>query len=510
MGIGLKDTCIYAPIVLFVYNRPYHTEQTLMALQQNDLASESELFIFADGPKVDATVEQIEKIDEVRKVIQKKQWCGKVHIIESEVNKGLADSIVGGVTEIVNRYGKIIVLEDDVVVQKGFLRYMNDALNVYEDEEQVMHISAYMYPHSCKKMPTTFFYNLPYPGGGWATWKRAWKYFENDESSLYKYFNDNDLWDEFNTAGSDYLQYQLEANIRGEIKTWFVKWHASLLIQNGLTLYPHRSLTHNIGFDSSGVHCGQTNKFNGSLVSYVKVTKSAPICSLEGKQVILDFYQHLNDMPRLSFFKRVKRWMRKRINNTSLCSSDSKCDSSNEIGRYVYFSSESSLSDCKVGDYSIIAPFSKISKTDIGKCCSIGPHIICGWGIHPTNGLSTLPMFYSSLKQNGITYSQTDKIEERKRIIIGNDVFIGANVTILDGVTIGDGAVIGAGAVVSKDIPPYAVAVGCPIKIIRYRFTERQIDALLRIKWWNWDVVDLKEVERMFFDVDEFIMKYDK
>ena len=96
------DKMNLAPIVLFVYNRPYHTEQTLMALQKNDLALDSELFIFADGPKVNATIEQLEKIEQVRKVIRKKQWCGKVHIIESEENKGLADSIVGGVTDIVN------------------------------------------------------------------------------------------------------------------------------------------------------------------------------------------------------------------------------------------------------------------------------------------------------------------------------------------------------------------------------------------------------------------------
>lgn len=114
-------------------------------------------------------------------------------------------------------------------------------------------------------------------------------------------------------------------------------------------------------------------------------------------------------------------------------------------------------------------------------------------------------MFYSTKKQNGTTLSETDKIEERKRIIIGNDVFIGANVTVLDGVTIGDGAVIGAGAVVSKDIPPYAVAVGCPIRIIKYRFENEQIEALKKLEWWNFDDERLKEVERFFFDVDGFI-----
>jgi len=149
-----------------------------------------------------------------------------------------------------------------------------------------------------------------------------------------------------------------------------------------------------------------------------------------------------------------------------------------------------------------------ISQSEIGKFCSIGPNFLCGWGIHPTKGISTSPMFYSTMKQNGTTLSKVDKIEERKPIIIGNDVFIGANVTVLDGITIGDGAVIGAGAVVSKDIPPYAIAVGSPIKIIKYRFDNGQIAALLRIKWWEFDDDKLKDVEKMFFEVNDFIKKY--
>lgn len=163
------------------------------------------------------------------------------------------------------------------------------------------------------------------------------------------------------------------------------------------------------------------------------------------------------------------------------------------------------ISNSKIGDYTYIAMNSFISWTTIGKFCSIGPNLVCGWGIHPTNGISTAPMFYSTMKQNGTTLSAVDKIVERKPISIGNDVFIGANVTILDGVTIGDGAVIGAGAVVSKDIPPYAIAVGCPIEIKRYRFPSEQIEALQKIKWWDYDEEKLKDIERYFFDVEKFI-----
>jgi virginiamycin A acetyltransferase len=161
--------------------------------------------------------------------------------------------------------------------------------------------------------------------------------------------------------------------------------------------------------------------------------------------------------------------------------------------------------NASLGDYSYIATNSRITNTEIGKFCSIGPNFCCGLGIHPTHGISTSPMFYSVAHQNGVTLVSENKIQESKRIIIGNDVFIGANVTLLDGVQIGDGAVIGAGAVVTKNIPPYAVAVGVPAKIVKYRFPDEIIQDLLRIKWWDFDSKKINEVEKYFFEVNEFI-----
>lgn len=166
------------------------------------------------------------------------------------------------------------------------------------------------------------------------------------------------------------------------------------------------------------------------------------------------------------------------------------------------------LHQVEVGAYSYVAKNSNITNCTIGKFCSIGPNFCCGLGIHPTDGITTSPMFYSLSKVNGASSVEKNKVEESKHTAIGNDVFIGANVTVLDGVTIGDGAVIGAGAVVSKDIPPYAIAVGCPIRIIKYRMTEKQIAAMQRIQWWNWGDDRLQDVERMFEDVDGFIEKY--
>ena len=180
-----------------------------------------------------------------------------------------------------------------------------------------------------------------------------------------------------------------------------------------------------------------------------------------------------------------------------------------KVGENVKIYKPSFINKSEIGDNTYISTNAKISLTVIGKYCSIGPNLFCGWGIHPTNGISTSPMFYSTRRQNGITLTDKDKIEERKVITIGNDVFIGANVTILDGVTIGDGAIIGAGAVVSKDIPDYAIAVGCPIKIIKYRFDDDTIASLKRIQWWNFEEEKLQDIEKLFWDVDEFIKKYD-
>lgn len=159
----------------------------------------------------------------------------------------------------------------------------------------------------------------------------------------------------------------------------------------------------------------------------------------------------------------------------------------------------------RIGDYSYVSTNSRMARVTIGKFCSIGPNFCCGLGLHPTSGVSTAPMFYSTARQNGMTLCKATKYEESKDTHIGNDVFVGANVTLIDGVSIGDGAIVGAGAVVTKDIPPYAIVVGVPARVIRYRFDERQIESLLQLEWWNRPKQELNRVERHFWDVDAFL-----
>ncbi|NID12282.1 CatB-related O-acetyltransferase [Fibrivirga algicola] len=189
----------------------------------------------------------------------------------------------------------------------------------------------------------------------------------------------------------------------------------------------------------------------------------------------------------------------------------SSCKAINcHIDKSVVVYGNYSLTNVKIDFASYVSQNANMSNTSVGKFCSIGPNLVCGWGIHPIDGISTHPAFYSTTKKSKITYSKVDQVAEQKAIVIGNDVFIGANVTILDGVSIGDGAVIGAGAVVSKDIPAYAVAVGCPVKIIKYRFSKDIIDELLMSRWWDKGEADYKDIVDCFYDVPSFLSNIEK
>lgn len=288
-----------APIVLFTYNRPEHTEQTLIALSQNDLASESKLFIFSDAAKGDASTQEIRKIIEVRKIIRKKLWCKEVQIIERQKNWGLADNIVNGVTQIINQYGNIIVLEDDIVTSKGFLKYMNESLNLYKTEDKVMHISGYTLPVE-EKLAETFFYNAT-SCWGWGTWERAWKHYQPDASVLLKQITNIK---HFNLDSSYDFYSHLLKNVEGTLKTWAIKWHSSVYLRKGLCLHPRLSLVQNIGMDGSGIHSGKVDIFNGEKLANSIQVEKIPLAENEiALKAIKKFYRKKSSFRQRIAFK---------------------------------------------------------------------------------------------------------------------------------------------------------------------------------------------------------------
>lgn len=251
------NTMSISPITLFVYNRPRHLKQTIEALKKNKLARESELFIFSDGPKDER---DRKKVEEVRKYTKTIDGFKTITIIERKKNLGLAESIISGVTEIVNKYGTIIVLEDDLLTSPYFLKFMNEGLNLYENDEDVISIHSYIYPVK-KLLPETYFLKGA-DCQGWATWKRGWDLFEFDGQKLLEELQSRKLTKEFDFSGSYTYTQMLRDQIEGKNNSWAVRWYASAFLKNKFTLYPKESLIYNTGFDASGINCGSEDNFN--------------------------------------------------------------------------------------------------------------------------------------------------------------------------------------------------------------------------------------------------------
>ena len=245
-----------APIVLFVYNRPSHVRQTIEKLQKNILAKESELFIYSDGPKNE---NDTHKAAEVRKYIRKINGFKKITITERDQNLGLAKSIITGVTEIVDRYGKIIVLEDDLTSSPVLLNFLNDGLEFYQDVMKIYCITGYNYPPSAMKIPHGYsqeIYLCPRNGSwGWATWKDRWHKADWNMADYPRFIKDKQMQKKFNYGGDD-LTHMLKEQMEGKINSWAIRWCYTLFKNEGYCIYPVHSFIDNIGFDGTGVHCG--------------------------------------------------------------------------------------------------------------------------------------------------------------------------------------------------------------------------------------------------------------
>lgn len=256
----------YAPIALFTYSRADHTQIAVESLLKNKEAIHSELYVFSDGPKTESKREAVE---ENRKYIHSIKGFKRIHIIENETNKGLSNSLIDGITRLCNEYGRVIVIEDDLIVSPYFLQYMNDGLEKYKENHKISAISAFLNPIDCET-PGTFFLRY-FACWGWATWKRSWDLFNPDARTLLKQIR----WKikGFNIDNSHNFYGMLYCHKVGLVDSWAVRFYATSYLANKLVLYPPYTMTLQNGIDGSGTHSGN----NDAPFINMKLSKSPVI-----------------------------------------------------------------------------------------------------------------------------------------------------------------------------------------------------------------------------------------
>lgn len=288
-----------APIALFLYNRPMHTQLTLEALANNSLASESKLFIFCDGPKKNTTPEVLASILEVRRIVEEFNWPGEMEVRCQDENMGLGNSIISGVSSVLEDHDAVIVFEDDIVSSPGTLSYFNTALTHYQEELRVAGISAYSFASGQVKDNTYF---LPIGSSwGWATWSRVWKHFEYDASKLKSSIDRSGRKNNFNFGNYPYWELlDRVANVQND--SWAIRFYASFFLKNMLFLFPSHSLVQNIGFDGSGVNCKEGSSpfieidselFQVSKMRKIPISLTPSVLNVVEKE----FRHHYQDVP---------------------------------------------------------------------------------------------------------------------------------------------------------------------------------------------------------------------
>ncbi|WP_020061486.1 glycosyltransferase [Bacillus sp. 123MFChir2] len=297
-----------APVIIFVYNRPEHTIKTIEALAKNKLARESTVFIFSDAAKNENSLEKVRAVREYIDTIEEKKYFKSLTIKKADINKGLAKSVIDGVSKIIKEYGKVIVLEDDLVTTPDFLTYMNDGLNYYNDLDKVWSISGYNIPIAFPEgYKSEIYYSYRGCSWGWATWKNRWNQVDWDVKDYAEFKGSRRLRNQFNRGGRD-MANMLDAQMEGIIDSWAIRWCYTQSKKDLLTVYPVKSRIKNIGLDGSGTHSGITSHYD------VKIDETFTKCSFDdpdlNKDILKNFQNHYGS--RLGYYLvKPKRFIKK-------------------------------------------------------------------------------------------------------------------------------------------------------------------------------------------------------
>ena len=306
---------MFAPVVVFSYNRPNHLKQTLEALSKNEWATESDLFIFCDGAKENASEEQLKAIAHNRAIAHDARGFKTVHVIEREKNLGLANSIISGVTSVIDDYGRAIVLEDDLLSSPYFLRYMNLALEFYHDRPGVMSISANRPPRDKMEIPEDYEYDvfvcLRSYSTGWATWKEKWDKVDWSLDYLEDFLDHPYQIEAFNRAGDD-MTKMLKLQKKGMIDSWAIRFGFAHFREHAVAILPCVSYVDNIGFDGTGIHSGtiNTGEYRNDLSLCVRNPRFVDLI-YEDSRIINAFYNRFTNRRRPIWQKAINFIYRK-------------------------------------------------------------------------------------------------------------------------------------------------------------------------------------------------------
>jgi hypothetical protein len=247
------------PVALFTYNRPDHTGRLLDSLSRCHRLDEIQLTIYCDGAKSEADRASVEAS---RTLVQSRAALFKAELVERPEHLGLAKSIVAGVSDLCRAYGRVIVVEDDLVLSPDFIDYMLQALDRYQDAPQVYQVSGFMFPIDLPATTDAIFLPLT-TTWGWATWARAWQRFEWQPTGILDALDDPAVQRQFDLKGTYPYTAMLRDRLAGRNDSWGILWWWTVFQKRGIVLYPKESLVVNEGFDGSGVHCGnRTNSGN--------------------------------------------------------------------------------------------------------------------------------------------------------------------------------------------------------------------------------------------------------
>lgn len=309
-----------APIVIFVYKRADHTLNLLESLTECPLASDSDVYIYADGAK---KPEDEADVAAVRNLIHEERWTqvfNSLTIIESSANRGLANSIIGGATDVINRYGKVLVLEDDLIVEPQYIAYMNQALDAFGNDNSKYAVVGWTYPvNALKGYKKDAWVHYRPCSWGWGTWKDRWdKVVWNHEDAKFEEKLSDSAWcDKFKRAGND-LAPMLRRQLDGKIDSWAIRWTAAATDLDLMTVFPTVPVITNDGRDGSGTHAHAVDNDSRAKVNNIS-HRSCDDIMVNGKllydfsgisinkKIIRQAWNYDSD----TIYKKIKRNLRK-------------------------------------------------------------------------------------------------------------------------------------------------------------------------------------------------------